>query len=608
MAIDQIKKKTSEVEPQQQMLASFRRIFEANPDGVLCVDLERRVILVNPAAELLFGYSEEELIGSSTDYLYSCREDFLRVGERLRSDAELVRKPFEVTLRKKNGTTFPAEIVANVIKGPNGDILCFLALIRDISERKQLVGNLRSLEVKFRTVADFTYDWECWLQADGRFRYVSPSCLRLTGYPAENFMNKPSLFREIIHPEDKPQWDKHHLEARENAALREIQFRIVRADGEVRWIEHACQPVTDESGHPQGFRSSNRDITRRKNYEQDLHHALSEIKQYKERLEAESEYLREEMKLTQDNDTIIGSSNTLEYIFFKIEQISGSDTTVLLLGETGTGKELFARTIHNTSPRKDRPLVKIDCAVLPEYLIESELFGHERGAFTGADSKRIGRFEFADKGTIFLDEIGELPLDLQPKLLRVLQDGEFGRVGASQTRRVDVRVIAATNRDLYQDVMSGRFRKDLWYRLNVFPITAPPLRDRREDIPQLVRYFIDRHSCRQRKNITTIPVGVMMRLGNYHWPGNVRELENVIERAVFNTSGSTLTLADQLQPPSEITGRHLQTLEDMECHYITEVLEHANWKVSGKDSAAEILGLKRSTLRARIKKHNIHIP
>ncbi len=590
------------------MLASFRRIFEANPDGVLCVDLNRQIILVNPTAELLLGYSEEELLGSLTDCLYSCREDFQRVGERLRGDAELVSKPFEVTLRKKSGTTFPAEIVVNVVKGPQGEILCFLALVRDISEHKQLIGNLRQLEVKFRTVADFTYHWECWLQPDGRFRYVSPSCQRLTGYPAENFMNNPSLFRQIIHPEDKPQWDKHHLESRTKAALREVQFRIIRADGEVRWIEHACQPVTDESGHLQGFRSSNRDITRRKKYEQDLHHALSEVKQYKEQLEAESEYLREEIKLTLDHDTIIGSSNTMEYIFFKIEQVSDRNTTVLLLGETGTGKELFARAIHNNSVRKDRPLVKIDCAALQENLFESELFGHEKGAFTGAESKRIGRFELADKGTIFLDEIGELPLDLQPKLLRILQDGEFERVGASRTRRVDVRIIAATNRDLYRDVISGRFRKDLWYRLNVYPITAPPLRDRREDIPQLVRYFIDRHSCRQRKNITAIPVDVMMRLGNYHWPGNVRELENVIERAVFNTSGSTLTLADELQPPTRITGRHLLTLEEMECRYITEVLEQATWKVSGKGSAAEILGLKRSTLRAKMKKHKIHKP
>ena len=597
------------MEPRQQMLASFRRIFETNPDGVLCVDCERRVIMANPAAVMLFGYREEELLDTATDFLYSSREDYLRVnGERLSSDLKLMPNPFETILIKKDGTSFPAEIVVNVVKGAKGETLCFLKLIRDISARKQLEVSLRSLEVKFRTVADFTYDWECWLQPDGRFRYVSPSCQRLTGYPAEKFMNNPSLFREIIHPEDKPQWDKHHLDSRAKAALREVQFRIIRADGEVRWIEHACQPVTDESGHVQGFRSSNRDITRRKNYEQDLHHALSEIKQYKEQLEAESEYLREEMKLTLDNDTIIGSSNTLEYVFFKIEQVSCNDTTVLLLGETGTGKELFARAIHNTSLRKNRPLVKIDCAALPEDLIESELFGHEKGAFTGAEKKRIGRFELADKGTIFLDEVGELPLDLQPKLLRILQDGEFARVGASRTRKVDVRVIAATNRELYRDVMSGRFRKDLWYRLNVFPITAPPLRDRREDIPQLVRYFIDRHSCRQRKNITTIPDDVMMRLGNYHWPGNIRELENVIERAVFNTSGSTLTLADELQPPHGITGRHLLTLKEMECRYITEVLEQANWKVSGKNSAAELLGLKRSTLRARIKKHNIRIP
>ncbi|GAB6191233.1 sigma-54 interaction domain-containing protein [Desulfocastanea catecholica] len=307
-------------------------------------------------------------------------------------------------------------------------------------------------------------------------------------------------------------------------------------------------------------------------------------------------------------ERIIGSSHALQYLFFKIKQISSSDVTVLLFGETGTGKELFARAIHDSSPRKDHALIKVNCAILSESLFESELFGHEKGAFTSADSKRIGSLELAHKGTLFLDEIGDLPLTLQPKLLRVLQEGELQRVGSSTTIKVDVRVIAATNHDLSLDVRNGLFRKDLWYRLNVFPITAPTLRERAEDIPLLVRYFLDRFAFRYNKKITDIPSDVMQQLENYHWPGNVRELQNVIERAVINTHGETLALADALFRPSGTTRRQLQTLAEVERNYIIEVLEKTNWKISGKNSAAEILGLKRSTLRARLNKLNIDKP
>ncbi|MCP4340603.1 MAG: sigma-54-dependent Fis family transcriptional regulator, partial [Desulfobulbaceae bacterium] len=301
-------------------------------------------------------------------------------------------------------------------------------------------------------------------------------------------------------------------------------------------------------------------------------------------------------------------SNALQYILFKIEQIAATDTSVLLLGETGTGKELFARAIHDTSLRKDRPLIKINCAALPANLIESELFGHERGSFTSAHNRQIGRFELADKATIFLDEIGEMPPDLQAKLLRVLQEGEYERLGGAKTLKVDVRVIAATNRDLEEDVKKGLFRKDLWYRLNVFPITAPPLRERVEDISQLVRHFMERFSRQLKKKITTIPKNVMQQLENYSWPGNVRELENVIERAVINSSGAKLHLADKLKPSITKSETSFQTLAEMERSYILKVLEKSNWKVSGKNSASEILGLQRSTLRAKMDKYKIRKP
>ena len=333
--------------------------------------------------------------------------------------------------------------------------------------------------------------------------------------------------------------------------------------------------------------------------------ALLEVRKLKDQLEAERAYLQEEIKLEYNHENIIGKSNAINYVFYKIEQISATDTNVLVLGETGTGKELVARAVHGMSKRKDRALVKMNCAALPSNLIESELFGHEKGAFTGAQSRRLGRFEIADGATLFLDEIGELPLELQPKLLRVIENGEFERLGSSNTQKVDVRIIAATNRNLEEEVRKGRFREDLWYRLNIFPITMPPLRDRMEDIPLLVNFYADKISKRLGKSIEMIPVGIMDALLSYHWPGNIRELENVLERAVISSSGPKLRLVDDLKKPFKESTKSGRTLEDVEREYITRVLEQVQWKVSGQNSAAEILGLERSTLRARMRKLNI---
>jgi chemotaxis protein methyltransferase CheR len=333
--------------------------------------------------------------------------------------------------------------------------------------------------------------------------------------------------------------------------------------------------------------------------------ALSEIRVLKDQLEAERAYLQEEIKQEYNFENMVGQSDAINYVFFKIEQIAATDTNILILGETGTGKELAARAIHASSLRKDRALVKTNCATLPSQLIESELFGHEKGAFTGAHSRRLGRFEIADGATLFLDEIGELPLELQPKLLQVIDNGEFERLGSSETRKVDVRIIAATNRNLEEEVRKGAFREDLWYRLNIFPITMPPLRYRLEDIPLLVHFFVDKITKRLGKSIQTIPVYVMDTLLRYHWPGNIRELENVLERAVINSSGPKLRLVDDLKPRHEDPRKSEQTLENFEREYIKRVLEQVGWKVSGKNSAAEILGLDRSTLRARMRKLNI---
>ena len=295
------------------------------------------------------------------------------------------------------------------------------------------------------------------------------------------------------------------------------------------------------------------DVTEHEYYKRDLEEIVeertAEIRKLKDQLELERAYLQEEIKQEYNHENIVGRSDAINYVFYKVEQIAGTDTNVLILGETGTGKELVARAIHSLSLRKDRALVKMNCAALPSNLIESELFGHEKGAFTGAYSRRLGRFEIANGATLFLDEIGELPLELQPKLLQVIDNGEFERLGSSETQKVDARIIAATNRNLEEEVRKGAFREDLWYRLNIFPISMPPLRERREDIALLVNFFVEKISKRLGKVIKMVPAGVMDALRQYHWPGNVRELENVLERAVINSSGPKLRLVDELKKP-----------------------------------------------------------
>jgi DNA-binding NtrC family response regulator len=341
--------------------------------------------------------------------------------------------------------------------------------------------------------------------------------------------------------------------------------------------------------------------------------SLSEIKTLKKQLEGEKAYLTEEINLEHNHENIIGKSDALKYVLYKVGQIAAINTTILVLGETGTGKELVARAIHHGSPRKNRALVKINCAALPANLIESELFGHEKGAYTGSSSRQLGRFEIADGATLFLDEIGELPLELQAKLLRVIQDGEFERLGSSHTIKVDARIIAATNRDLEEEVKEGRFREDLFYRLNVFPITMPPLRDRIEDVPLLVEFYVEKIAKRLGKPNAMVPQIMMETLLNYHWPGNVRELENILERAVIISSGPKLHMADDFNKSFGCLNKGqrtlgVKTLEEMERDYIVRVLEQTHWKVSGENSAAQTLGLNRSTLRARMRKLDICKP
>ena len=341
----------------------------------------------------------------------------------------------------------------------------------------------------------------------------------------------------------------------------------------------------------------------RKGAELKLKKAFSKIKELKDQLQKENFYLQEEIKLKHKHEEIIGQSDAIKEVLSMVEQVSDTDSTVLILGETGTGKELLAREIHKLSSRKSRAMVKVNCATLPSTLVEAELFGHEKGAYTGALSKQIGRFEVAHGSTLFLDEIGEMPLELQTKLLRVLQEGQFERLGSSKIIRVDVRAIAASNRDLDRAVQDGKFREDLYYRLNVFPISAPPLRERQEDIPLLVSSFVKEFEDAMGKSIERFSRKSMEALQRYPWPGNVRELRNVIERGMIMSKDGTLDII--LPHIKHNTRLKDMTLKEIERNHILDVLKKTRWRVRGKNGAAEILGLKPSTLESKMVKLNV---
>ena len=387
------------------------------------------------------------------------------------------------------------------------------------------------------------------------------------------------------------------------------ECEVLRRDGMPRTLRFSLQPLTLENGE-RCLVGTAEDITERKESEAKLRRSMAEVERLKSRLQAENLCLKEEVKPSHNFGEIVGESAALRKALYLVERVAATGATVLILGETGTGKELFARAVHDLSARKDAPFIKVDCGAIPAGLIESELFGHEKGAFTDAIKRRVGRFELADGGTIFLDEIGDLPLDLQTKLLRVLQEGAFERVGGMRTIKTDARVVAATNRDLSLRIGSGAFREDLYYRLATFPILLPPLRERPEDVPRLALHFINKYSAKLGKKIEGVPQRLIERLHAYHFPGNVRELENIIERAIILSTGNTLQLDVSFISPRQTAQEpgEVKTLEEVERSHITRVLNASNWRIEGPQGAAKRLGLHPSTLRSRMRKLNINRP
>jgi PAS domain S-box-containing protein len=503
------------------------------------------------------------------------------------------RGPFAVSTQADNVLALQLFLVTMSVP------LMFLATLME--ERRQRASMLSESEARFRSMADGAPVLIWMSGADKRCTFFNKGWLGFTGRTLSKELGEG--WSEGVHADDRERRLRAYADAFDERREFTIEYRLRRHDGHYRWILDRGVPRLGSDGALQGYVGCAEDVT-------ELRRATAEIRDLKDRLELENAYLRHEITVSHAHEGIVGESPPIKHVLSQVEQVAGTDSTVLILGETGVGKELVARAIHRGSGRQSRALVKVNCAALPPTLIESELFGREKGAYTGASTRQAGRFEVADRSTIFLDEVGELPLELQAKLLRVLQEGEFERLGSSVTRKVDVRVIAASNRDLGTAVREGTFRADLYYRLRVFAIEVPPLRLRKGDIPLLVWFFLGELGLALQKKIERVPSSVMNRLVAYDWPGNIRELRNVLERALIISQGPVLSLDESFEAggsglDAAAETREIGTLERVERDHIRRVLEECAWRVRGPGNAAERLGLNASTLYSRMKKLKI---
>ena len=475
-------------------------------------------------------------------------------------------------------------------------------------ERKRNEAALRESEERFRLIVDTIPGFVFTLSATGELELLNRQALEYFGKTTEDLKNWTTF--EAVHPDDLPRVIDVWRRWVETGQPHDLELRQRRADGVYRWFQSRALPARDTEGRIIRWYILLTDIDDRKRAEDELEKAFEEIKRLKDRLHDENVVLREQIDQVFMFEEIVGSSPALKTVLSSIVKVAPTDSTVLITGETGTGKELIARAIHKGSQRAGQAFISVNCAAIPSSLIASELFGHEKGAFTGALQRHQGRFELADSGTIFLDEIGELPAETQIALLRVLQERQFERVGGSRVLSTDVRIIAATNRDLSTAITAGAFRADLFYRLNVFPIHVPPLRDRKEDIPMLVEYFVTRYAEKARKQINKIDKNTLKLCQSYHWPGNIRELQNIVERSVILCNGDTFWideawLSSQDAPRPKSSGPLTQNLQSYEKELIEAALAESNGKVAGPNGAAAKLGIPRSTLDLKIKQLNI---
>jgi PAS domain S-box-containing protein len=587
----------------------FRLIVETIPGLIAVMTPEGRVEHVNRQVLDYFGRTLEELKQWGTsDAVHPA--DLPRVLAAWQHAVETgLPYEFEHRIRRRDGEYRWFQSRGLPLRDADGRIVRWYNLLTDIEARKQSEEKLRRSEADLLEAQRLSHagSWRHDL-ASGAF-FVSPEVLRIRGVESEEPLSTLDRMYSGIHPDDRSKVRDTYEAAQKRKAEFDAEYRIVLRDGTIKHLHTIGHPVLNEAGDIVEYVGTGMDVTEQRQAQAALQTAFEEIKRLKDRLQDENLALREEIDQASMFEEIVGASAALKSVLSHVSKVAPTNSTVLISGETGTGKELIARAIHKHSRRADRAFVSLNCAATPPSLIASELFGHEKGAFTGAVQQRRGRFELAHSGTIFLDEIGEIPMDTQIVLLRVLQERQIERIGGSRAIPVDVRVVAATNRDLAAAVAGGSFRSDLFYRLNVFPIHVPPLRKRREDIPILVEYFVKRFAEKMAKRIRRIDKRTLELCERYPWPGNIRELQNIVERSVILCGGDTFSIdqgwLSQAPLRPEVAGALPSALQDQEKELIEAALAKSRGKVAGSGGAATKLGIPASTLESKIKQLGI---
>ncbi len=595
-------------------------LLEAAGEGIYGLDENGLTTFANPAALKMLGYECDELLGKPMHaVLHHSHADGSHYPNKecpiyaAFKDGEVHHVDDEVFWRK-DGSSFPVEYTSTPIREKDR-LVGAVVVFKDITERLEAKARIEVLTRRNELILAAAGEGIYGVDTQGLTTFANPAALEMLGYRYEE-VDRQSIHDMTHHTRaDGSHFPKEecpiYTSFKDGKVHRGVDDLFWRKDGSSFPVEYTSTPIF-YNGELTGAVAVFKDISERKKAEQELREAYREVAKMKAQLEAENDYLQEEFKLEHDFVGIIGKSHAIKQLQHQVELVAPTDASVLIIGESGTGKELVAHAIHERSNRKERPLIRVNCAAIPKELFESEFFGHSRGAFTGATKDRTGRFELAHGGTIFLDEVGEIPIELQSKLLRVLQEGQVERVGEEHTRSIDVRVIAATNRDLKKDILDNKFREDLFFRLNVFPIEAAPLRDRPEDIPLLAQHFIEACARRLNRAEPRLTQQNVRQLQSYHWPGNVRELQNVIERAIIVSSSKRLQL--DLPSGESPASPHLpQPSEDSPLPYteservaadkanILLALKIANGKISGKGGAAELLQIKPTTLASRMR-------
>ena len=591
----------------------YQWLFRKAPAMATSIAEDGSYLDVNDAFLRRLGYKREEMIGRPPlDFVTPAsarrvREEFRPA---LRRTGKLENKP--ISLVTKSGDVVDCLTNALVEYDPQGEYLRTVAMYTEIADQARA-------NFKYRTLYRSTPAMLHTLDTDGNIVTITDHWLQKLGYERREVIGRP--ITDFYGAAERERFAGARLpEAINRGDFNNLERQLLTRDGQVLDIVMSSISHRDAAGNVDRMLVASKDVTERNQAERRLRRSLAENARLREELEHERDYLREEVNVALNFGRIVGTSPALKAMLKRVEAVANTPATVLVLGESGVGKELVARAIHAKSPRADGPLVKVNCPSIPKELFESEFFGHVKGAFTGAHRDRIGRFQLADGGTIFLDEVGEIPIELQSKLLRVLQESEFERVGDDITRSVDVRVIAASNRQLEQLIVDGKFREDLFYRISVFPVEVPPLRDRGDDVIQLAQEFLDQTCKNFGRDAMVLTRGQAEKLRQYDWPGNVRELKNVIERAVILSPGNVLRL-DVSMPDVDL---HLdepsvsaqagdiflseKEMRDFQKKNLVTALKQTNWRVSGPDGAAALLGVKPTTLADRIRTYGIRKP